>query len=118
MHISICCSLTSSKGGENLRKRKRFRKLNLKNTFEIQLVPKIGTIFGKIQCSSRRSCLYLLYKNSVLKNLAKFTEKELCWGLFSDVVVRSCSVKNVLLKVLQKSRGSTCGRASFNKVNV
>ena len=37
-----------------------------------------------ILTNTRSSCLHMLYKIGVLKNLTKFTEKHLCWSLFSN----------------------------------
>ena len=37
-----------------------------------------------IPTNIRNSHLHTLYKIGVLKNLAKFTQKHLCWSLFSN----------------------------------
>ena len=37
-----------------------------------------------ILTNTRSSRSYMLYKIGALKNLAKFTEKHMCWSLFSN----------------------------------
>ena len=58
-------------------------------------------------------------KKGVLRNFAKFTEKQLCQSLFFSKVAgrksshRRCSVKKMFLNILQNSQEKTCARVSF-----
>ena len=71
----------------------------------------LGTsLFGREIKSIRSSCMEVFCKKGVLKNLEKFTGKQLCWSLFFNKVAGLMSVT-----LLKKSLKHWCFPVNFAK---
>ena len=93
--------------------KKIFRTAILSNTSEHYFCQSIHEIYGISHRYSEGAIENFLYKKAILKNLARFTGKQLCQGLFFNKVA---GLESTLLKYRLRHRCFLVNFAKFLKV--